>query len=109
MRFLWVIILFCWHVAHSLTYASIQAFIPGHCLYILAFCIISSLPGCPAVGWSCITCIISLFSSIVGSCLVVIVFMNLCFGSTVTSWLSSFFWSTPGGLDSVSARVLVFL
>ena len=45
--------LFCWQVAHPLTYCLIQALCRGqkycHCTCL----IVSSLPGCPAPQWSC--------------------------------------------------------
>src|SRR6266436_10034642 len=58
---LWVWILFCWHVAHPLTYSAIQAFMPFQVVCAFALRIVSSRPGCPAVGWSWTRNIMALF------------------------------------------------
>src|SRR5712671_7673423 len=70
---------------------------------------VSSLPGCPAVGWSCISSIRPCFCwwVIIGCEFATL--MNLDVGSRVTSWLSSLPWSASGGHDRASAGMLVFL
>ena len=70
-----------------------------------------SLPGWPAVGASWWFLRIALLTSLIFGTMVfpfrVFAVLALCGGMMVTSLLSSSPWSFPGGLDSVSAAVLV--
>ena len=100
---LWVCILFCWHVAHPFMYSMIQSFMPFQVVIIHVFWIVSSLPGCPAAGWSCIRSMMALFISVVMGCSEVIVAaLYFSGGMTICCWLSFFPWLTPGGWESAS-------
>jgi len=44
--------LLCWQVAHPFTKFAIHAFIPGHQKLWAIWHVVSSLPGCPAIGES---------------------------------------------------------
>ena len=54
-------------------YSVIQSFMPFHVIIDQVFLIVSSCPGCPAVGWSCVRSMMALFISVVMGCLVVVV------------------------------------
>ncbi len=73
----------------------------------MAFRVVSSHPGCPAVGWSWIRVIRFCFNDS-GSVVVWVVLTKSLGLRRVWSWLSLSPWSELGGRDSSSAGVLIF-
>ena len=103
-------ILFCWQVMHPFTYSMIHSFMPSHIVSALVFLMVSSCPGCSAMGWLYMWSMIALFISIViGSFGVTVEILNFSGGITVCAWLSFFPWSTPDGRDKASGEILSFL
>ena len=54
--------LLCWQVAHPFTKFAIQVLIPGHQKLRAIWHVVSSLPGCPAIGESWYQCAMSVLS-----------------------------------------------
>src|SRR5712671_2727703 len=61
-RVRWVMILFCWHVAHPWTYSAIQARMSGHQYFRCVWAMVLSCLGCPVMRPSCTTLMISRLS-----------------------------------------------
>src|SRR6266403_2456465 len=98
-------ILFCWQVAQPLMQSAIHCRIPVQGKTSVAFRIVSSRPGCPAVGGSWMRVIRFLFEE---SGICVLVAFTKSFGSSrVWALLSSSPWSEFGGRDYSSAGVLI--
>src|SRR6266478_6170416 len=100
-------ILFCWQIAHPFTYSAIHCRIPVHGRISMAFRIVSSCPGCPAVGWSWMRVMRFLLEES-GICVAWVVLMKSFGLRRVWSLLLSSPWSEFGGRDSSSAGVLIF-